>query len=713
MNEVEIVVTGRNKFGAAQAAIVKQLKGIKTAADEAGSAAVEYTARLERSTEKWAAHADRIAGVTKGYRSVSTAIDSLSKRMGRLGEEADATGRSADKAIDKGVTESAEEAEAAVGRLLGRLGGFGAKASTVGRSVADAVTKPFTSAVDKVTDVLPDALRSPGLMTAVSAAGLPLGAAAGGAVVLGFGAGMAGLGLATQARTAEVRTTFSRMADDISESWGRVTRPFRSTLLSVADDIKDAYGSVAPALERTFSRLAPAVTDFSDQFFRGLTRFDAFESMGRASEKVLADIGGRWPRVINNLSNDFDSLAVSIERNPKALGQIIELTGKLAGSVVSDLGTLNSEFGGITEELEMIQNFLKHGKYELNVELGIGEQGQDSIVKHSEKLQDVFRKVSGAVEGSARSTYSAKSASEQLEGAWRALADAGDDLGKRSEAAQRYFDVLTGRTPTYEEANQRLNDSIRGLIETFSVAENHANGYGKALVNVDGTVNTTTKNGSELYDTIQELQGGFAEAATAVRELENAGWSHDAAVQKVNEDMRTQYDRLLANAGQMGLTRDQMQRLLDTYGLTPHFLDTIARLDENGVPQKLDHWSRTRNVIFRGVLDMSQIPSGATYKMGEYGGYAHGGVSGGGWTTVGEMGVERVKLPPGSYVQANTRSQPELAKTGVSGGGAWGGEGRLTVNLSGMPPAGTARQYLDWLAGELRANGIRIEGWTA
>lgn len=759
MNEVEIVVSGTNKFAATQAAVVKQVKGIKTAADAAtGSVATmdravakpkstaidKVTDALQKTVTTANAAADSLTKVADTSTVMDKVADSLDDavshaealvaQLQRVGAESSTVaslgdaGKRAGRALARGVASGLDEARAAVAFWGGHIvsaaestwRSAGEKINEVPKAFARAknkivqsVTEPFTAAVDMVTRALPDVLNSPGLMGAVAVAALPLGAAVGGAVVTGLGLGMAGIGVATAAHSSEVRTRWQQTATEVGRDWKTVAVPFRQTTMDIIGDIDQAFGSVRPKLQRTFASLAPAVSDFSDKLFFGLSRFDAFESLGKASEAVMADLGGRMPRIISGLSDDFDSLAESIERNPKALGQIVELTGKLAGSMVSDLGTLNSEFGGITEELEMIGNFFKFGKYELNVDIGLTADGQPIYSgEANEKIADIFRKITDGANETGRSTYTAKTAAEGLEGAWTNLADAGDDLAKRGSAIADMLDRIAGNTPTYEEANQQINDAIRGLRDTFADAKNHIDGYGNALINANGTVNTTTKNGSELYDTIQTLQEGFANAASSVRELEDAGWSHDAAVQKVNEDMRTQYDRLLASAGQMGLTREQMQLLLATYGLTPDFLDTIARLDDAGVRDKINDIIRTRTVLFRGVLDMSQIPNGATYKMGEYGGYgkATGGVSGGGWTTVGELGPERVKLPPGSYVQASTHSQSELAKTGAAGGG---GGGVATLRVEGIPPVGTARQFLDWMAGELRANGIRVDGWTA
>lgn len=672
----------------------------------AGARAVEAA---ERAKAAWDRASEPVIRYGRAVADVASTTVRLAGRIvapfGRVGAAiggvvGDAVGDAAHRgsqAFKRGVDSALDSTLASVRSWGGRVVSVaestweaaGKKADAMVKGVAAAGNK-LVDAVDRSFSALPNALQSPALMGAIAAAALPIGAAAGGAIVLGLGLGLAGAGVITAARTGEVRQRWQEMARGVSRDWQEVTTPFRETTMTIIGDMEQAFGTLKPKLQRSFANLAPGMSDLSKGLFEGLGDFDAFEPLSRAAGKVMSDLGGRMPRIVGNLSDSFTDLARSIEKNPKALGQFVEgLTG-VAGHVISDLGTINEEFAGITEEIEMFRNLFDGRGYRLDSEI---------TFKRDPDMQKFFEDMAGGAEAASRSTYQARDSAERLESAWRGLADAGDDVAKRGQGIVQMLDVLSGRTPSFEESQQRINDSIRGLEETFSDSANWVNGYGDALIKADGTVNTVTANGSMLYSTIQDLKGGFADAAASIRDLEDAGWSHDEAVQKVNDDMRVQYDRLLANAGQMGLTRGQMQDLLNTYSLTPKFLDTIARLDENGIRAKLDMLAYTRTVIFRGVLDASQIPNGRSPDA-----RAHGGVSGGGWTTVGELGPERVKLPPGAQVQPYTASRRQLEPAGLGTGMGGTGPGliQLLVNSSGS-------KVDDFLA-EIIRKYVRIQG---
>ncbi|MEU4804307.1 hypothetical protein [Actinosynnema sp. NPDC023587] len=639
-----------------------------------------------------------------------------------IGDVLGDAGRRGGQALSRGIDDSLDRTLASVKFWSGHVVALARSTWESAGEKADAMRKgfgrakdktisSFTEMADKITGSLPRALNSPALMGAIAAAGLPLGAAAGGAIVLGFGGGLAALGMVTTARTAEVRTAFQRMSDDVSGKWAGIAEPWRKTMVNVSEHIGDAFDKISPRLSRSFDTLAPAVSRFSGKFFDAWAGFD-LEPLSRGASRVMDDLGGRMPGIVDSLSENFDELAESIERNPKALGQLVEAGTGLAGHLIGDLGNLNSEFGAIGEEIEMFTNFFRYGKYEVNAEIGLTADGESMIVT-SGRIDAMFKDIAKGAAATGRSTYDAKTASEQLESAWRALADAGDDLAERGSGIQTLLDQIAGRTPSYEEATQQINDGIRGLSDTFSDATNHADGYGNALVGADGKVNTLTKNGSDLQDTIINLQSGFSNAAAAVRELEDAGWSHDAAVLKVNTDMIEQYNRLVAVGQIMGLTETQMESLLGVYGLTPKSLDTIARLDENGVPQRLDAMARNRTVTYTaqyvdyGNPNTSHDNSRRSNTGWGVGGYAHGGVSGGGWTTVGELGPERVKLTPGAQVQPYTESRRQLEPAGMTTGGSSAG---FTFDFANIGRAGGLdRLFIDWLKNMVRSRGGQPE----
>lgn len=524
----------------------------------------------------------------------------------------------------------------------------------VGTKAASGFADAFLGAVDGLGSKLPAALGNPAVAGAMAASAALVGGAAGGALVTAFGGALAGLGLATAAQSGEVKMRFADLTADLGRELRSISEPFQETLLDIADRAEESFGKFKPTLQRVFADLAPEVSRFADSIFDGFDEFEpALQPLADAFQAIMSDIGGRFPGIVEGLADAFIDLAESIEKSPEALGTLLELIGNIAEAGISDLSALNDLFADFNEEAEMFANWFQGGDYELDVKYKVD---QDSV----HQMQEAFMSAAGLGAEATRSTYDAASASEQLSAVFAELAGTAGDVASRGQAIVQVLDILTGRTPSYEESTQTINDAIRDLGDMFSRAGSQADGYGAALLNADGSVNTMTENGSRLQDTMVTLQSGFANSAAAVRELENAGWAHDAAVQKVNGDMSVQIDRLMATASQMGLTEGQMRQLLAAYGLTPDYLDTIARLDENGVPEKINEIARPRTVVFTGFLDMSQIPSGRSPYARESGGVTAGSRDGFAYAATGgargnnvimnEGGPEAVRLPQGSTV---------------------------------------------------------------
>jgi hypothetical protein len=180
-------------------------------------------------------------------------------------------------------------------------------------------------------------------------------------------------------------------------------------------------------------------------------------------------------------------------------------------------------------------------------------------------------------------------ASQLADKSARDLAAAFDTMGSaaataadRGSALQQVLDVLNGRTPSYEEATQQINDAIRSLGEQFKTTKDHADGYGRALINADGTVNTVTKNGSTLQNTLVTLQGGFANAGASINELVTSGMSLEGATARVNGALAVQRQRFIDSAGAMGLTKAQATTLADKYGLIPN--EVTTQITQPGMP---------------------------------------------------------------------------------------------------------------------------------
>ena len=169
-----------------------------------------------------------------------------------------------------------------------------------------------------------------------------------------------------------------------------------------------------------------------------------------------------------------------------------------------------------------------------------------------------------------------KQGATELTAAFTTLYNPISSVTDRAGALVAILDRLSGRTPSYEESVQSMNDTLRAMAAALSGGMNAADGMGMALLNADGTVNTFTKNGSELQNNLVTLQSGFANAGVSVTELVKGGMSYHDAAQKVNATLVEQRNRFVDLATKMLGSRDAAEDLADKYGLLPDKAVTLV-----------------------------------------------------------------------------------------------------------------------------------------
>ncbi|MFI6304269.1 hypothetical protein ACIBCH_20555 [Amycolatopsis thailandensis] len=222
--------------------------------------------------------------------------------------------------------------------------------------------------------------------------------------------------------------------------------------------------------------------------------------------------------------------------------------------------------------------------------LGIGVGGtitaMDDTGFAAKQLADIVENSSGEF-GKAAETNKALGVASQssakamtaLESAMDGMKDAASGSEEKLSALVDVMNILEGRNATFEEAIQAGNDSLRAMESSLKDGMDKADGFGKALLNADGSLNTFTANGSQLQDLATGLQTSFAKAGTSIDEMVRKGMPFDEAVKKVNDGLATQRDRFVDIAQKMGLTKDQAQQLADKYGLIPKEITTYVTAD--------------------------------------------------------------------------------------------------------------------------------------
>ncbi|MCY0929483.1 phage tail tape measure protein [Streptomyces sp. H27-H1] len=162
--------------------------------------------------------------------------------------------------------------------------------------------------------------------------------------------------------------------------------------------------------------------------------------------------------------------------------------------------------------------------------------------------------------------------------AMRRLSDSTADADTRARALHDALNILAGGSVNLSAAEARLNRQISDANEAFKGGVDHAQGYGKVLLNMDGSLSTVTRNGQKLFDVLQGLSTNSADAALAAYQFAEAnGKTVPEALQAAQKQMQSARESAISTAEGFGLTAEQAGRLADAAGLVPEQVSILLQ----------------------------------------------------------------------------------------------------------------------------------------
>lgn len=162
------------------------------------------------------------------------------------------------------------------------------------------------------------------------------------------------------------------------------------------------------------------------------------------------------------------------------------------------------------------------------------------------------------------------SAYDRLKSAVGGLADETADADTRTRSLKSALDLLSGGQISLQAAKAKVNSAVLELKEGGKNV-NRDQGYGgKQLVNEDKTLNTTTRNGQQLYTQLTSLSDAAADASVATFDLaQRNGEALPAALAKARGEMSRARTEAIRAARSYGLTKTQAEAVADSLGLLP------------------------------------------------------------------------------------------------------------------------------------------------
>lgn len=162
--------------------------------------------------------------------------------------------------------------------------------------------------------------------------------------------------------------------------------------------------------------------------------------------------------------------------------------------------------------------------------------------------------------------------------AMRRLSDSTADADTRARALHDALNILAGGSVNLSAAEARLNRSVLDASDALKGGVDHAEGYGKVLLNMDGSLSTVTRNGQKLFDVLQGLSTNSADAALAAYQFAEAnGKSVPEALQAAQKQMQSARDSAISTAKGFGLSAEQAGKLADAAGLVPEQVSILLQ----------------------------------------------------------------------------------------------------------------------------------------
>ncbi|MFF7192005.1 phage tail tape measure protein, partial [Streptomyces sp. NPDC008222] len=402
-------------------------------------------------------------------------------------------------------------------------------------------------------------------------------AAGGAAAALGTGAGRGLLGAA--------RGLWSFLGGP----WGVAIGAAMVGLDMLAKKQQEAAAAAA-AHQQRISSLAQALLD-SNGAMNGAVRAAAVQTLEdtklRDGKTQLLDVMDKAGVSAKTLTDAYLGQGTSIDTLRKKL---------LAGVEGSKVWVQHGKYA--TQELN------DQGKAYLAAYNALGDLSGE-FPQASKRAQDL----AAAIKGNSDASKDATNPTARLKGLIDTLGSAESDASTKATALHDALQLLSGGELDVEAATATMNAAILDLNSSYKDGVDHTQGYGKALLQVDGSLNTTTQNGQTLWTKLQALNEGAASAAQATYDFHKQTEGTVPALHAAEGAMQKSWEAAVKAGRQFGLSAGDAEKLAAQMGFIPSNLSiTMAVNDLNPTEQAL--------LYVQGLAD--HLPKGASVKVAAF-----------------------------------------------------------------------------------------------
>ncbi|OZD81822.1 phage tail tape measure protein [Rhodococcus sp. 05-2256-B2] len=315
------------------------------------------------------------------------------------------------------------------------------------------------------------------------------------------------------------------------------------------------------AIDKSTSDVAAAQRDVAKAFQ---------ESRGAMSDNVLGAVGMQIDSVRDKAKNLADN-------GPGAFGIFAAAGSDIKGwfSGVAEAGTdaLHTQEDLAEQGAKTESGFRNLGK--TNEEVAAALSGSDAeynaIANSLRGIEDGGSEALGVLQPLRDEFVKARETAQNttpgffdLRDAVKVLSDESSSATDRINAMKTALDVLSGKPIPLSDALQTYNDQVRATAEVTNEVWDAAEGWGDALIKADGSVETSSSNGSKLRDSLLQIKDATITAADAGADLGPIWASNDAQLQQLSIST--------------GVSVDALRRMIEAEGLVPKNIEMLASL---------------------------------------------------------------------------------------------------------------------------------------
>ncbi|MHD0300098.1 hypothetical protein RCF19_29765 [Rhodococcus qingshengii] len=415
-----------------------------------------------------------------------------------------------------------------------------------------------------------------------------------GAVNMGsFGSSIAALGQKVPA-VAKMQTAFLQAASG-ADNFART----RGTFAAATTGMKAGISGLTGALGGPFGIAIMAATIGLGQWMKKSAEAKAASTaMATASTNVAQELeksGGHFSKAgedaaaaalgtiklsdgTSTLKDALDRSGVSAKDAARGLAGIGDAADKTLSQLEALHNTQRADMGFWEKMKQQVSNTFKGEEWDYETDAG---RARDAYITAQEQIAEKRKNlVASFADESIGAEFEINADSHELNvmtDAMETFADASSGAADKVGALSKALDALNADDLTLENATQQLNDAVRDLPDEFKTAHEEAAKAGKSFLDASGHVNTFTKAGSKLHDTMQDTASGFGAVASATYENEFALGNYSGALDVTRAKLTEQYNAHVDQAVAAGRNREEYEALLASYGATPEAI--MTRLD--------------------------------------------------------------------------------------------------------------------------------------